>query len=65
VSYIPGYQLLKQVLRYLIMIKEHVVQCLSHGGYFHLWLCMLAVKAGLKLCFTENKSGHHKNWCPT
>jgi len=47
------------------MTNEHVVQCLSHGGYFHLWLCILVLKAGIKICFMENKSGHHKNWCPT
>jgi hypothetical protein len=47
------------------MTKEHVVQCLSHGGYFHLWLRMLALKAGIKICFMENKSEDHKNWYPT
>jgi len=39
------------------MTNEHVVQCLSHGGYFHLWLCILALKAGIKICLTENISG--------
>ena len=37
------------------MTKEHVVQCLSHTGYFHLWLCILALKAGIKICFTGTK----------